>query len=53
MGHRSITIAHLANICERLGVSGLKWDPAREQVVGNDAANKMLQVEHHNGWTLG
>ena len=53
VGHRSITIAHLANICERLGVSGLKWDPAREQVVGNDAANKMLQVEHHNGWTLG
>ena len=53
VGHRSITIAHLANICERLGVSGLKWDPAREQVVGNDAANKMLQVEHYNGWTLG
>ena len=53
VGHRSITIAHLANICERLGVSGLKWDPAREQVVGNDAANKMLQVDHHNGWTLG
>ena len=53
VGHRSITIAHLANICERQGVSGLKWDPAREQVVGNDAANKMLQVDHHNGWTLG
>ena len=52
VGHRSITIAHLANICERLGVSGLKWDPAREQVVGNDAANRMLQVDHHNGWSL-
>ncbi len=53
IGHRSITPAHLANICERLRISGLKWDPVKEQVVGNDAADRMLHVEHHNGWTLG
>lgn len=42
VGHRSITIAHLANIAIRLGRSGLRWDPAIERVIGDDAANKML-----------
>ena len=41
-GHRSITSAHLANIAIRLGRSGLRWDPAAERVVGDDAANQML-----------
>jgi predicted dehydrogenase len=40
--HRSITIAHLANIAIRLGRTSLRWDPATEQVIGDDAANKML-----------
>ena len=51
-GHRSITIAHLANICERLGISGLKWNPAEERVVDNDAAQAMTVVKHHNGWNV-
>jgi predicted dehydrogenase len=42
VGHRSITIAHLANIAIRLGRSGLRWDPAAEQVIGDSAANRML-----------
>ena len=29
--HRTITIAHLANLGLRLGKSSLKWDPATEQ----------------------
>jgi predicted dehydrogenase len=41
-GHRSITIAHLANIAIRLGRSGLRWDPAAERVIGDEAANRML-----------
>ena len=31
---------------------GLKWDPVAERVVGNDAAQKLTVVPHHNGWTL-
>lgn len=54
IGHRSITIAHLANACARLGLKGLKWDPAVERVVGPNAAavEKDLVVRHHNGWKL-
>ena len=54
VGHRSITIAHIANICERLGFSTLKWDPAAEHFVGanSDAANALLEVPHHNGWSI-
>ena len=52
VGHRSITVAQLANICERLGISGLKWDPVAERVVGNDAAQAMTVVKHHNGWKI-
>ena len=42
VGHRSITIAHLANIAIRLGRTRLQWDPAAEKIVGDPAANKML-----------
>ena len=54
IGHRSITIAHLANICARLDLKGLQWDAEREQVVGPHAAeaNPALVVKHHNGWKL-
>ena len=42
VGHRSITIAHLANIAIRLGRPALDWDPAAERVVGDEQANAML-----------
>ena len=52
IGHRSISACHIANICERLGLREAKWNPSAERFVGNDAANAMLEVKHHNGWTL-
>ena len=54
IGHRSISACHIANICERLGLSTLKWDPAAERFTGANAesANALLEVKHHNGWTL-
>ena len=52
VGHRSITIAHMANICERLGVASLKWDPAAERFTDNADANRLAEVKHHNGWKL-
>jgi predicted dehydrogenase len=42
VGHRSITIAHLANIAIRLGRSSLRWDPATERFPDDPAANEML-----------
>ena len=54
IGHRSISACHIANICERLGLSSLRWDPAAERFTGAnaDAANALLEVKHHNGWKL-
>jgi hypothetical protein len=42
VGHRSITISHLANIAIRLGRSSLAWDPVSETVPGDTEANQML-----------
>lgn len=43
VGHRSITVPHLANIAIRLGRSSLDWDPAAERFVGDTKADAMLQ----------
>jgi predicted dehydrogenase len=40
--HKSTTLVHLANASYRLGRS-LKFDPATEQVIGDDEANRMLR----------
>ena len=55
MGHRTITMAHIANICERMQLKSLKWDPKAEKFVGAyaDEANRYLVGEYHNGWELG
>ena len=55
MGHRTISMAHIANICARLQVKSLKWDPKEEKFVGAyaDEANRFLVCEYHNGWELG
>ena len=50
IGHRSISACHIANICERLRLKSLKWDPKAEKFIGNEAANRLLQVPHTNGW---
>ena len=50
--HRSITIAHLMNIGLRLGRKSLRWDPDREQVVGDEAAQRMLRRPMRRPWSL-
>lgn len=41
IGHRSITVCHLANITRAVG-RPLRWDPAREQFIGDEQANRYL-----------
>ena len=49
--HRTATVCHLGTISMRLGRK-LKWDPAKEQCVGDDEANSMLSREPRKGFEL-
>ncbi|MBM3289222.1 MAG: Gfo/Idh/MocA family oxidoreductase [Candidatus Hydrogenedentes bacterium] len=50
-GHRSTTIAHLANIALWTR-SRIEWDPAAERAIDNAAANAYLEYEYRMPWTL-
>jgi predicted dehydrogenase len=50
-GHRSAVMCHLGNISMRLGRS-LKWDAAREQVIGDAEANQWLSRPYRAPWKL-
>lgn len=52
IGHRSATVCHLGNIVARLGRK-IAWDPAKEQIVGDDEAAAMLARPYRKGWELG
>jgi hypothetical protein len=50
--HRSITIAHLANIGLRLKREKLRWNPAKEQIL-DDAEAAAIQTRPMRGpWQL-
>ncbi|MEX0642021.1 MAG: Gfo/Idh/MocA family oxidoreductase [Pirellulales bacterium] len=49
--HRALTTCHLANIAIRLG-RPLKWDPAKEQIVGDEEANGWLAREQRKGYEI-
>lgn len=49
--HVASCLGLLAEIAARLGTK-LKWDPRREQFIGNDEANARLSRPMHNGWRL-
>jgi hypothetical protein len=51
IGHRSVTVCHLANITRAIG-RPLTWDPAREQFVGDDEANALLERPRRTGFEL-
>jgi predicted dehydrogenase len=50
--HRSITIAHLANIALRLNREKLRWDPAKEQILDDAEASAMLTRPMRGPWAL-
>ncbi len=52
IGHRVSTVCHLANIAIKLGRK-LRWDPVKEEFLGDDTANKLRKVRPmRKPWTL-
>ena len=50
-GHHVSTVAHLGNIALRSGRK-LTWDHVNEQVVGDEAANRLVSVPYRKPWEL-
>ena len=51
IGHRSISVCHLANIVRRLG-RPLDWDPVAERFVADADADQMLSRHRRAGFEL-
>lgn len=52
IGHRVSTVCHLANIAIKVG-GKLKWDPVKEEFIGNEAANELRKIRPMRApWTL-
>jgi hypothetical protein len=51
IGHRSASVCNLGVISMRLGRK-LKWDPAKEQFIGDAEATKYLAREMRKPWTF-
>ncbi len=48
-GHLSTSLCHLGNIATRLGRS-LVFDPQKEQIIGDDAANALTSRPYRDHW---
>jgi len=51
VAHRSITACHVANICKRLD-RPVKWDPIKEECVGDEEANRLCSRAYREPWSL-
>ena len=51
IGHRSVTVCHLANITRAVGRL-LQWDPLRERFVGDEEASRLLDRPRRKGFEL-
>mgnify|MGYP001965715795 FL=1 len=49
--HRAACILHLANLSIRLGRK-LQYDPVKEQFVGDEEANRFVNVPMRSPWHL-
>jgi predicted dehydrogenase len=52
IGHRSATVCHLGNLAARLGRK-INWDPAKEQITGDEEAAQMVDRPYREPWKLG
>jgi len=51
IGHRSASLGHLAIIAHKLQRS-LKWDPAKEEFIGDEAANRLRYRAMRSPWCI-
>jgi len=51
IGHRSVSFCHLVNLTRRLNRK-LQWDPVKELFVGDDEANKLVDLPRRKGYEL-
>lgn len=51
IGHRSSVICHLVNLCRELG-RPLKWDPVKEEFIGDEEANALRSRPRRKGYEL-
>ena len=49
--HRATTLLHLANIAIRVGRT-IRWDPVTEQLVGDEEANRFVNIPMRAPWHL-
>jgi predicted dehydrogenase len=49
--HRSATVLHLGNIAIRTG-RRIRWDPAAERILGDEEANRLVDVPMRAPWHL-
>ncbi|HVC92662.1 MAG TPA: Gfo/Idh/MocA family oxidoreductase [Pirellulales bacterium] len=51
IGHRSVTVCHLANITRAVG-RDLRWDPVREKFANDEGADALLDRPRREGFEL-
>jgi predicted dehydrogenase len=51
VAHRSATPGHLGHIAAKLGRT-IKWDPARQQILGDAEATALLGREYRSPWSI-
>ncbi len=51
VAHRSISACHVANICKRLD-RPVKWDPIKEECIGDEEANRLRSRAYREPWYL-
>lgn len=50
-GYRTVVMCHLGNIATKLGRT-LRWDGAKEEIIGDREANQLLSKPYRKPWTL-
>ena len=51
IGHRSMSVCHLANITRQVG-RRLRWDAATERFIGDSEADELLTRTRRKGYEL-
>jgi predicted dehydrogenase len=51
IGHRSVSVCHLVNLARQIGRK-FQWDPEKEQIIGDEEANKLVSRPRRKGYEL-